>query len=228
MKNFLVSAAFVGVLMSASVAHASVTVYSDRVAFTAATGANSVETFTNTAHFPLSSGVLNSSSSEAGLLPGQILPGVTYSTPVGSDNFFNIDSGGGYEGGFLDTVNGPRVLTVTFDSLQSGFGFDANRLMGDFTVNIFGEGGSALGNFSYPSANGLTFFGFGSSAVDIRSATIAGTDGTFGFALDNFTFNTNTVTPAVPEPATWAMMLVGFGLVGSAMRRRQKVTVNFA
>lgn len=29
---------------------------------------------------------------------------------------------------------------------------------------------------------------------------------------------------AVPELATWAMMLVGFGTVGFAMRRRQKVT----
>jgi hypothetical protein len=26
---------------------------------------------------------------------------------------------------------------------------------------------------------------------------------------------------AVPEPATWAMMLLGFGLVGGAMRRRK-------
>lgn len=29
---------------------------------------------------------------------------------------------------------------------------------------------------------------------------------------------------AVPEPATWAMMIAGFGLVGGAMRRRQSVT----
>jgi hypothetical protein len=26
-------------------------------------------------------------------------------------------------------------------------------------------------------------------------------------------------TPSVPEPATWAMMLMGFGAVGAAMRR---------
>ena len=26
---------------------------------------------------------------------------------------------------------------------------------------------------------------------------------------------------AVPEPATWAMMIVGFGLVGGALRRRR-------
>jgi hypothetical protein len=35
---------------------------------------------------------------------------------------------------------------------------------------------------------------------------------------------------AVPEPSTWAMMLLGFGFVGGAMRsrRRQKVTVSYA
>jgi uncharacterized protein YjiK len=33
---------------------------------------------------------------------------------------------------------------------------------------------------------------------------------------------------AVPEPATWAMMVGGFGLIGGAMRRRQKPTVIFA
>jgi hypothetical protein len=36
------------------------------------------------------------------------------------------------------------------------------------------------------------------------------------------------VTAAVPEPATWAMMIIGFGLVGGAMRaRRQTVRVSF-
>lgn len=35
---------------------------------------------------------------------------------------------------------------------------------------------------------------------------------------------------AVPEPTTWAMMLLGFGFVGGAMRsrRRQKLTVSYA
>ncbi|WP_250890697.1 PEPxxWA-CTERM sorting domain-containing protein [Sphingobium nicotianae] len=34
-------------------------------------------------------------------------------------------------------------------------------------------------------------------------------------------------TPAVPEPAAWAMMLAGLGLVGGAMRRRSMI-VQFA
>ncbi len=32
----------------------------------------------------------------------------------------------------------------------------------------------------------------------------------------------------IPEPATWAFMILGFGLVGAAMRRRQKAAVRFA
>lgn len=52
-----------------------------------------------------------------------------------------------------------------------------------------------------------------------------------GAGLDSFTLNfpasssvaLYTATPgAVPEPATWAMMLLGFGAVGTAMSRRKK------
>lgn len=41
--------------------------------------------------------------------------------------------------------------------------------------------------------------------------------------------NTAVAAAAVPEPATWAMMLVGFGGIGFGMRRRKsKVTTNVA
>lgn len=36
------------------------------------------------------------------------------------------------------------------------------------------------------------------------------------------------VTGAVPEPASWAMMVGGFGLVGGAMRSRRKTAISFA
>lgn len=34
--------------------------------------------------------------------------------------------------------------------------------------------------------------------------------------------------PAVPEPASWAMMVAGFGLAGAAMRARRNTVVTFA
>ncbi len=39
---------------------------------------------------------------------------------------------------------------------------------------------------------------------------------------------TFTPTPGVPEPAAWALMLGGFGMVGAAMRRRKNVSVTYA
>jgi hypothetical protein len=38
--------------------------------------------------------------------------------------------------------------------------------------------------------------------------------------IDNF----RTAINVVPEPATWAMMIVGFGLIGGALRRREHLT----
>jgi hypothetical protein len=41
--------------------------------------------------------------------------------------------------------------------------------------------------------------------------------------LDNIRFTLSDVTgaPAVPEPASWAMLIAGFGLVGAAMRQQR-------
>ena len=45
----------------------------------------------------------------------------------------------------------------------------------------------------------------------------------------DYTFRTYSSTSgAVPEPATWGMMLVGFGVMGAAMRRRQRTSVRLA
>ncbi len=53
-------------------------------------------------------------------------------------------------------------------------------------------------------------------------------DGIDQGAIPRFGFqNAPRVAGAVPEPATWGMMIIGFGLVGGAMRRRS-TKVSFA
>ncbi|HEX7753299.1 MAG TPA: FxDxF family PEP-CTERM protein [Novosphingobium sp.] len=52
---------------------------------------------------------------------------------------------------------------------------------------------------------------------------LSGNSGGFGSFAGTISF------AAVPEPATWGLMILGFGLVGGALRRRrQKVSVRYA
>ena len=37
----------------------------------------------------------------------------------------------------------------------------------------------------------------------------------------NFTADENSISSGAPEPASWALMLGGFGLAGAALRRRR-------
>ena len=64
----------------------------------------------------------------------------------------------------------------------------------------------------------FTFTGTGSNTLRFGSDGSSLGNGSgpfFGLALDNVSF------AAVPEPSTWAMLILGFGFVGSAMRRRK-------
>jgi hypothetical protein len=56
------------------------------------------------------------------------------------------------------------------------------------------------------------------------------TIGTYNYTLgsDTITLHIGEAAPAaVPEPASWMMMISGFGAIGAAMRRRRKVAVRF-
>ena len=58
----------------------------------------------------------------------------------------------------------------------------------------------------------------------LNTLVVNGTAGTSAGANASFAGTLSfDGTPAVPEPATWAMMLLGFGAVGFGMRRRSAV-----
>lgn len=46
---------------------------------------------------------------------------------------------------------------------------------------------------------------------------------TFGSTGNSLEVDTLAVSAAVPEPATWGMLILGFGVAGGAMRRRRAV-----
>jgi hypothetical protein len=75
-------------------------------------------------------------------------------------------------------------------------------------------------NFHAVGKNGL--IGTENSVTYIfRTNATAFTQGTFG-VLDGSSLQGITFAPTVPEPATWAMMLGGFGLLGAAARRSSR------
>ena len=76
--------------------------------------------------------------------------------------------------------------------------------------------GDPTGTFCNWTAVGVTFAG------TAYSIDFGGTAGQTGY--DNITFGSATPGGAVPEPGTWAMMLMGFGAVGFAMRRRRSTS----
>lgn len=57
-----------------------------------------------------------------------------------------------------------------------------------------------------------------------RMTNLAGSPG----SLSSFQASNFQIFTAVPEPATWAMMVGGFGLVGASLRRRTRAAASYA
>ena len=58
-----------------------------------------------------------------------------------------------------------------------------------------------------------------SGASTVLTFTDLNNGSPYGAALDN-------VAISVPEPATWAMLISGFGVLGAALRRRRLLAYN--
>lgn len=81
---------------------------------------------------------------------------------------------------------------------------------------------------------------FSISSGDLGLRVTVGQDNFYGYVrfagslIDSYAFETTANTPitagsfvaAVPEPATWTMFIVGFGLAGAAMRARRRTKDN--
>jgi PEP-CTERM motif len=145
-------------------------------------------------------------------LPGTSVSGVLYgladnaTTLVSQVGFTSVDPGLGLVGSVFTggQWGGTGITLVNGGVTAANVEFNFNDDVGNgFQLRLNGS--------EVPGANWL-FWNGGTSPV-------VGTGNTAG--LDGVTFGD---TGGVPEPASWALMITGFGLVGAAMRRRNLAT----
>lgn len=116
---------------------------------------------------------------------------------------------------------GEGAVSLLFSTDQSEFGFLlAGGHGGNAYISFFRSDGSLIEALTLGSLPLVSRFGFSrvGGVQDIRGVSIWNDDPT-GFGLTAFRHD---VASAVPEPGTWAMMLIGFGMVGASMRRLRR------
>lgn len=204
-------------------ATAAVTSFGSRAAFDTAAGATTTETFESCAG---GAGVSSTLSAATPGPCGSIVAGISFSPDDGFDLYIAPPG---------QSANATTALGVNFP--QSGnnniafadgafsFGADFNQNFGGgsqrgtpvlFTLDAFDTLGVLVASLDFSvDSDSSTFFGITSTdllgSIKVRS-------GENGYAvLDNASFGAGAT---VPEPASWAMLIAGFGLVGTAMRRR--------
>lgn len=104
----------------------------------------------------------------------------------------------------------PGIATASLDGRANNF-FFADRPVGDPndlpTNYYYNNSASTVSNVAtrVGASGPLGHFGYSTARTPGSGVTITRVDGPDG---------------AVPEPATWALMLLGFGVIGHAMRHR--------
>lgn len=135
------------------------------------------------------------------------------------------------------SLSGSGTLTTDDMTVQRN-GREAQKIVG-ITGTYNGSAITGLNPTIFGADNFYYLTGQFVSGNGLGFNTAAGTNGNlFATVLDQY--RVNTVNPfqsgfvnanssvvtagAVPEPATWAMMLVGIGMLGYGMRRRTKAS----
>jgi hypothetical protein len=148
-----------------------------------------------------------------GVLPFSI-PGIA-AAPAGDATFYGFASAG-FDSTFLITSGSISSLSFYLGSLDEyntiSF-FNGATLIGSFTGSQLAN--PANGDQNAGATNRRYFFTFG--AADSVNRVV------FNTTLPAFEFdNIAAAISGVPEPSTWAMMILGFGLVGFTLRNSRR------
>lgn len=155
------------------------------------------------------------------------------------DNSHTIDNQGFLDFIVLQFDNVVKLENARFDTGWHNL-YDSDATLGYTTTNLSFAAPPALQGLSQAQLAGLNLYSsnYATNTDNTRNVNLTGNAGNLwligasfnnpegnykfdGFKLEKLTFAL-APPPAVPEPATWAMMLIGFGAVGGAMRARRK------
>lgn len=112
------------------------------------------------------------------------------------------------------TLNSFYLSSAWNDGLQVWVTGKLNGVLWDSTVLLVNTSGPTLETLNWGNINEVDFSSFG--GVLASNVTGSGTQ----FVLDNLTYS-----GGVPEPATWAMLILGMGVTGAVLRRRREAAI---
>ncbi|OHT20169.1 FxDxF family PEP-CTERM protein [Edaphosphingomonas haloaromaticamans] len=158
----------------------------------------------------MASALIGSQAASAAVFPINVSQGSNYFGNTGLSN------GTGFTDTFTFTLSEDMLANLTVFSISLG------RLQNvDFTSIQFDgrvlQPGGGNGNIESWYLDPI-FLTAGEKVIEITYNVSGASSG----SLASYSGILNIA--AVPEPATWAMMLVGFGVVGASMRRRNSGT----
>jgi len=141
--------------------------------------------------------------------------GRSKAVPGNDTPYLSVDGGGEATFMFTDSVRAFSFDYSTVDTYNTLTILYANGTSQSFT------GTEILAGFPTGTTSGsLTVNGNGSLIKGLQLDTTSA-----AFEVDNLAISANVV--GVPEAATWAMMVLGFGAIGAASRRR-RTSLTFA
>lgn len=166
-------------------------------------------------------------SSPATCTSGDVICNFNVEGEVDTDGAFSLTSNlfafPGLGGATGSSTNSAATITIP-TSGTTNIDFTSAFLTNTTTSTVYGGTVLNAGVFSFAFQNnpGVTG-GFYTLTLDGTATTFAGPPPSYPGIGGTLTF---AAMAAVPEPATWAMFILGFGALGFAMRRRNaKVTV---
>ena len=135
--------------------------------------------------------------------------------PTGTD-LISLDGGG------LKTITFSQAVVNPFVAFTS---WNGNSVTFSAPYTVISEGCGFWGCGTFQSTGPASFFGSGEVHGVLQ---FQGTFTQLSFTDSNEFWHGFTVGAegvAVPEPGTWALMIMGFGAAGAMLRRRQRAIV---